>query len=411
VETIIVIDRDTLPEFPMPRSAACPFDPPPAITELSAQPSIGRVRTWDGSTPWLITRHPDVRTIFADPRFSSDQRRPGYPSVGPGDKLGPDDPPSGSFLTMDGTEHAGFRRKLIGEFTVRRIEALRPRVVEIVDGLLAELAAGPRPADLVSAFALPLPSLVICELLGVPYADHEFFQQHSRDVLETNVGAEQTSRALVALLDYLKGLVKAKEAAPGDDLLSRLITTCVTTGELTSRDVVGIGILLLVAGHETTANMISLGVLTLLRHPDHAALLRSTTDPTVINSAVEELLRLLTITHVGARRAAIEDVQLGEVVIKAGEGVILAGNAANRDPAVFENPDEFDAQRGVNHHVAFGFGPHQCLGQPLARLELQIVYPALLRAFPDLALAVDFDELSFRHEMPMYGVAALPVSW
>jgi cytochrome P450 len=277
--------------------------------------------------------------------------------------------------------------------------------------MLDAMAAGPRPTDLVDALALPLPSLVICELLGVPYADHDFFQRHSRDMLDTHAGPEQTKRALMELVRYLNDLVVAKQTDPGDDVISRLLENQVRTGELTTREVAGVATLLLVAGHETTANQIALGVLTLLRHPDHAAELRDTADPTVVKDSVEELLRLLTITQVGARRVAVADVAVGDIVIRAGEGVIVATNAANRDPAVFDHADEYDPHRPANRHLAFGFGPHQCLGQPLARLELQVVYPALLRRFPRLTLAVGDDELSYRDDMPMYGVNALPVTW
>ena len=390
----------------MPRQ--CPYDPPARLGELRAEDPITRVRSWDGSTPWLITAYEPARAALVSPALSSNPARPGYPAVGPGDVVVPDEPQSpGVLLTMDGAEHARLRRRLIGEFTVRRIEALRPRVEQLVDELLDAMAEGPKPADLVSALALPLPSLVISELLGVPYADHEFFQQHSQDTLNTEAGQEHTQRALRELVDYLARLVLAKQTDPGDDLLSRLLEA----GELTTREVAGVGVLLLVAGHETTANQIALGALTLLRHPDQADELRAANDPDAIRTAVEELLRLLTITQVGARRVAVEDVRIGDVLIRAGEGVIIATNAANRDPAVFDHPDDYDPRRPANRHIAFGFGPHQCLGQPLARLELQVVHPALLRRFPTMKLAVDPAELSYRDTMPMYGVNRLPVTW
>ncbi|HEX3779119.1 MAG TPA: cytochrome P450 [Pseudonocardiaceae bacterium] len=401
-------DRENPPAFPMRRD--CPFDPPPELTRLRAEQPISRVRIWDGSTPWLITRHQDVRAVLADRRFSSDPTRPGYPGRSAGGQLRRQRGP-GSFLTMDDPEHARHRRKLISEFTVRRTESLRPMITEAVDGLLATMAAGPRPVDLVTAFALPLPSLVICRLLGVPYADHEFFQQRSRDMLDTRADPEHNLRAAKELGAYVYGLVKAKVADPGDDLLSRLVTSWLATGELTAREITSMAMLLLVAGHETTANMIGLGVLLLLRDPAAATTIREATDPAVANGAVEELLRLLTITHLGRRRVATEDVDLGGTLIRAGDGVIAAADVANRDPAVFADPDRFDPLRQPNHHVAFGFGVHQCLGQPLARLELQIGYPALLRAFPGLALAVDAADISYRAELPIYGVDALPVTW
>ena len=397
-----------LPAFPMTR--ACPLDPPADLAELAATRPIGRVRIWDGSTPWLITRHDDVRAVLADRRFSSDPTTPGFPSQSPVSKFRRERS-RGTFLTMDDPEHARYRRMLVGEFTVRRIEALRPLVVESVTDLLASMAAGPNPVDLVTAFALPLPSLVICHLLGVPYAEHEFFQQHSRDMLDATGDPREALRAAKELAAYLFGLIKAKEAKPADDLLSRLIDTRLRTGELDRREVTSMAILLLVAGHETTANQLALGVAALLREPDQARQLREATDADVVNGAVEELLRLLTITHFGRRRIATEDVELHGTLIKAGDGVIAAADIANRDPELFAEPDAFNPARTPNRHVAFGFGVHQCLGQPLARLELQLALPALLRRFPDLRLAVDFDEITFRDKLPIYGPQALPVAW
>jgi hypothetical protein len=397
-----------LPTFPMSRG--CPLDPPADLVELAAARPIGRVRIWDGSTPWLITRHDDVRAVLADRRFSSDPTRPGFPNQSPVSKLRREQG-NRSFLTMDDPEHARYRRMLVGEFTVRRIEALRPLIVESVTDLLAAMAAGGKPVDLVSAFALPLPSLVICHLLGVPYADHEFFQRHSRDMLNATGDPQEALRAGKELARYVYGLIKAKETDPGDDLLSRLIDTRLRTGELTGREVTSMAMLLLIAGHETTANQLALGVAALLRNPDQAAQLRAATDEDVIDGVVEELLRLLTITHFGRRRVATEDVEVNGTLIRAGEGVIAAGDIANRDPNLFADPAKFDPTRKPNRHVAFGFGVHQCLGQPLARLELQIAFPALLRRFPDLRLAVGFDEIAFRDKLPIYGPHALPISW
>jgi hypothetical protein len=399
---------DDLPAFPMARQ--CPFDPPAELVDLAASRPIGRVRIWDGSTPWLLTRHDDVRAVLADRRFSSDPAKTGFPNQSPVSKFRRERS-KGSFLTMDDPEHARYRRMLVGEFTVRRIEALRPRIEATVHALLDSMTAGPNPVDLVSAFALPLPSLVICHLLGVPYADHEFFQRQSSDMLDTTGDPAEALRAGKELAVYLYKLIKAKEADPGDDLLSRLVDARLRTGELTDREITSMAILLLVAGHETTANQLALGVAALLRNPEQVEVLRTATEPEVINGAVEELLRLLTITHFGRRRIATEDVELNGTLIKAGEGVIAAADIANRDPRLFADPEAFDPARTPNRHVAFGFGVHQCLGQPLARLELQLALPALLRHFPDLRLAADLDQIPFRDKLPIYGPQELPVAW
>ncbi|SPL88140.1 putative cytochrome P450 hydroxylase [[Actinomadura] parvosata subsp. kistnae] len=293
-----------IPAFLMPRT--CPLNPPEQLARLRAEQPITRVRLWDGTTPWLVTRYDDVRAVLADPRFSADPARPGYPARSPAGKRRTG---GVSFLQMDDPEHARYRRMLIGEFTMRRMERLRPLVLETIEGLLSAMAAGPRPVDLVEAFALPAPSMVICRLLGVPYADHAFFQQHSRTMLDTRADPEDVAGARRALARYLHELVVAKQADPGDDLIGRLIERHGRTGELTTRQMVAMAMLLLVAGHETTANMIALGTLTLLQHPEQARRLRDG-EPAYVRGTVEELLRLLTITHTGRRRTAVEDVDL-----------------------------------------------------------------------------------------------------
>jgi cytochrome P450 len=281
-----------------------------------------------------------------------------------------------------------------------------------VDRLIDELLAGPKPADLVEAFALPVPSLVICDLLGVPYADHEFFQANSRCLITRTSSAEERGGAFRALHEYLDHLLAEKIAHPREDVLSGLGER-VAAGELTRSDAAGVGVLLLIAGHETTANMIALGTLALLEHPDQLALLRESGagDPALVAGAVEELLRYLNITHNGRRRVALEDIEIGGRTIRAGDGLIMANDIANRDPEAFAEPDRLDLRRDARHHVAFGFGIHQCLGQPLARLELQVVYATLYRRIPTLALATEMDRIRFKHDGAVYGVYELPVTW
>ncbi|HEY3471613.1 MAG TPA: cytochrome P450 [Amycolatopsis sp.] len=394
------------PEFPMPRAAGCPFDPPPAARALQEQAPLARVRLWDGSTPWLVTRYAEQRALLADPRVSADITRPGYPSPAPLPKGG-----TGiSFILMDNPEHARLRKMVTAPFTIRRVAAMRPAVQEIVDDLIDELLAGPKPVDLVEAFALPVPSLVICELLGVPYADHDFFQENSKVIIRRDAKPEERAAGHQALVGYLDRLMGEKLAAPADDLLSGLAVR-VHAGELTRTEAAQMGVLLLIAGHETTANMIALGTLALLEHPDQLARLRDTDDPALVASAVEELLRYLNITHNGRRRVAIEDIEIAGQTIRAGEGLILANDIANRDPAVFPDGDSLDLGRDAHRHVAFGFGVHQCLGQPLARLELQVVYRTLYRRIPTLALATDLEKVPFKHDGSVYGVYELPVTW
>jgi cytochrome P450 len=390
----------------MARASGCPFDPPPA---LRTSAPVSRIRLWDGSTPWLITRHPDTRAILADPRVSADARRAGYPHTSAGAQARRTR--GATFISMDDPDHARLRRMVTGTFAIRRVDALRPSIQRIVDERIDALLAGPRPVDLVEAFALPVPSLVICHLLGVPYADHDFFQRRARVLVSRDQTAEQAIAAQDELTEYLDGIIADKLAEPADDLLSKLAGEHVATGQLSRRDAALMAMLLVIAGHETTANMIALGTLALLEHPDQLAALRDTDDPALIAGAVEELLRYLTITHSGRRRIALQDIELDGQTIHAGDGIVLAGDAANRDEDAFPDADRLDVHRDARAHLAFGFGVHACLGQPLARVELQIVYGTLYRRIPGLRLAAPLEQIPFKHDSNVYGVYELPVTF
>jgi cytochrome P450 len=401
-----------LSEFPMPRAAACPFDPPPRMRTLQQEGPLRKVRLWNGDEAWLVTRYAEQRQLLSDPRLSSDINQPGYPRQAPPITAVVAGQPVGlSFISMDDPEHAQLRRMVTAPFMIKRVEALRPAVQQIVDGLIDDMLAGPKPVDLVEAFALPVPSLVICRLLGVPYADHDFFQANTKILIKRDTDPEERNAATLRLHEYLDHLVGEKIANPVDDLLSQLAVERIATGELSRTEVASLGRLLLIAGHETTANMIALGTLALLQRPDQLALLRDIDDPATAAGAVEELLRYLNIAHSGRRRVATADIEIADAVIRAGEGVIMANEIANRDPAAFPDPDRLDIQRDARHHLAFGFGVHQCLGQPLARMELQVVYGTLYRRVPTLRLATDFTRLRFKHDGLVYGVYELPVTW
>jgi cytochrome P450 len=393
------------PEYPMRRATA--LHPPPDLYGLQREQPVSRVTLWDGSEPWLLTRHEDVRTALADPRLSVETDRPGFPrfSAGAPSSMGG----RATFISLDPPEHDVIRRMLTREFMPRRMELLRADLERIAGGLIDEMVEHGPPTDLVGAFALPLPSLVICRLLGVPYEDHDRFQGWSRVFVDTTRDLDDVVDAGRHLTNYLDELVTIKEQWPGDDLLSRLLDEHVRAGALDREGLVDIARLMLTAGHETTANAIALGILTLLRHPEQLRELRD--DPSLAPGAADELLRYLTINHLGRRRVAKGDVTIGGQLIHAGEGVIAAADIANRDADVFENPDDFDIHRDARQHVAFGFGIHQCLGQHLARLELEVALVALFTRLPDLALAASFEELTFKHDKIVYGVDALPVRW
>jgi cytochrome P450 len=395
------------PAYPMPKATGCPFDPSPELKSLQAEERLAKVEIWDGSTPWLVTRFADQRALLGDPRVSADSTRTGYPDSIPNVSQ---ERESFAFIQMDDPEHARLRRMVTAPFMIKRVRAMQPGVQQIVDDLIDQMLAGPQPADLVEALALPVPSLVICQLLGVPYDDHDFFQETSRMLIRLETPAAERKAAADRLIEYLDDLIGRKLAEPADDVLTELADR-VRTGELTRREAAGTGILLLVAGHETTANMIALGTLALMEHPSQFAVLRDTDDPKVVARAVEELLRYLNITHRGRRRVAAEDFEYAGQQIRAGDGLIFPNDIANRDPEAFPDPDVLDVERDARRHVAFGFGVHQCLGQPLARMELQVVYSTLYRRIPTLRRAVPLDQIPFKHDAQIYGVYSLPVTW
>ncbi|MEU9330098.1 cytochrome P450 [Streptomyces canus] len=400
---------EAVPDFPMPRAAGCPFAPPPAMMKLHAEDPVSRVRLWDGSVHWLVTRYEDQRALYGDPRLSVDTTRPGFPYLNEAFReTAAKNPPS--FLNMDDPDHARIRRMVTGGFAVKRIEAMRPAVQRMTDDLIDTMLAGPKPVDLVEALTLPLPSLVICELLGVPYEDHDFFQANSKVGLRRDVTAEAVRAAFGEIYQYLSGQIDAKLADPADDMLSELAAR-VRAGDLTHHDATMLGVLLLGAGHETSANMLALGILAFLEHPDQLSVVRDTDDPKVLASAADEMLRYLTVVHNGQRRLALEDLEIGGRSIRAGEGVIIPGATGNWQSDVFPDPERLDVRRDARRHMAFGFGIHQCLGQPLARLELQVVYHTVFRRIRTLRRATGLDKIPFKDDGIVYGVYELPVTW
>lgn len=379
------------------------FDPPAEFAALRVESPVCPVSLRHGQQAHLVTRYDDVRAVLRDHgRFSSDPSTPGFPQLRPvvDRKAAP-----GSFLVTDPPEHTRYRRLVTGEFTVRRMAALRADVERITRERLAALRSGPRPADLVTAFALPVPSDVICLLLGVPVADQEFFSTRSRAHLDRSLSAARVREALDELHGYLADLVRARRLAPRDDLVSRLVRE----PGLTDEEAVGMTVLLLVGGHETTANSIALSVLALQR--ERAWWEALVASPDLVDNAVEELLRFLSPVHHGVVRAVAGEAAVGGTVLAAGEGVIASLFAANRDPAAFPDPDRLDLRRDARAHLAFGSGVHQCVGQLLARLEMRVALRALVTELPDLRLAVPFEEVEFKFDAPIYGLRSLPVTW
>jgi cytochrome P450 len=393
----------TVTTMPAARRPGCPFDPPTELVDAQRHGPISRYTFPGGKAGWLVTGYDQVRAVLADQRFSSRRELMLHPTIDYGDMEALPAPP-GEFLLMDEPRHSRYRKPLMGKFTVRRMRLLTERIEQITtEHLDAMEEAGP-PTDLVTAFANPIPAVVICELLGVPYEDRGSFQEQVRSFMDGETSDEEMIAAYTATQHYLAELVAAKRANPTDDVLSDL-----TDSDLTDEELRGMALILLAAGLDTTANMLALGTFALLRHPEQLAALRA--DPGLTDRAVEELLRYLGVAKT-FMRTALEDVEVGGQLIEAGSPVILSYNTANRDPGRFADPHALDLGRQDGGHLAFGHGIHQCLGQQLARVELRVAFPALLDRFPTLRLAVPPEEVALRPETAdIYGVKSLPVAW
>ncbi|MGW9523373.1 cytochrome P450 [Streptomyces diastaticus] len=397
------MDDSNLPtSYPVPRT--CPLDPAPVFDDLRENRPLHRARLdFDGSDVWLVTRHADARAVLSDHRFSSDFSREGFPA-----RMTVRPPGPGTFIRMDPPEHSRLRRAVVDEFKKKRIEALRPAVQQIVDDLIDAMLEHGAPADLVQRIALPLPTLVICELLGVPYTDRDFFQECTAVIGDQSATPVRRQAVRDELRAYLDRLVGRKTEEPEDDLLSRVAAHRERDG-VSHDEVVGIATLLMIAGFETIANQIGVGTLTLLRHPEQLTAVRE--DPSVVPGLVEETLRHQTVIDYGLRRVAVEDVEIAGRTIRAGEGVVVVLSSANRDASVFPDPGRLDPHRPAHDHLAFGHGLHQCLGQLLARLQLGVLWRTLFARVPTLHTAVPDEEIPFRTDMFVHGVHELPVAW
>ncbi|MFD8970990.1 MULTISPECIES: cytochrome P450 [Streptomyces] len=388
----------TVTTLPAERRPGCPFDPPAELIEAREHGPISRYTHPGGKPGWMITGYDLVRSVLADSRFSARKDLLNVVDF----ELPP--APPGEFLLMDEPQHGRYRKPLVGKFTARRMRLLTERVEQITaDCLDAMEQAGPT-ADLVTAFAKPIPTIIICELLGVPYEDRDSFQEQIDTFMGGATSDEELIAAYTATQEYLARLVAAKRAKPTDDVLSEL-----TDSDLTDEELKGISLILLAAGFDTTANMLSLGTFALLRNPEQLAALRA--DPTLVDQAVEELLRYLTVAK-SFMRTALEDVEVGGQIVEAGTTVVLSYNTANRDPERYPDPHALDLGREAGGHLAFGHGIHLCLGAQLARVEMRVAFTALVSRFPTLRLAVPAEEVALRPEAAdIYGVKSLPVTW
>ncbi|WP_432841691.1 cytochrome P450 [Dactylosporangium sp. CA-092794] len=394
------------PAYPMGREAGCPFAPPPEYRRLRDSEPISRVRLYDGREAWLFTRYEDIRAVLAHPSVSAETLDPRFPFLTPGDKVSKQ---AQSFQRWDDPRHATRRRMLMPNFTIKRIEAMRPRIRAMIDDIYDRMIALGPPLDLVEHLALALPSSVACDLLGVDYSSHEFFETRFAVRLDRRSSAEQVQRANAEVRAFVDDVVRSKYGANKPDLIGQFVTRHVETGEVAHEDAVTDAMLLLLAGHETTANMIALGTLALLDHPGQLDRVRA--DRGIVPNAVEELLRFLTISHSMGVRLAKEPFEISGQAIAAGDGLLVPVAAGNWDDSVFAHPERLDVTREARGHLTFGFGPHVCLGQPLARMELDEVFSTLFERFPGLRAERPAGEAAFKFDAVFYGLYDLPVTW
>ena len=390
--------------MPVPRAAHCPLHPPAEFVNWREEPGLRRAM-YHGQPAWIVSRYQDIRAALTDPRLSAETIPDSIKPSSAADNNVPV-----IFARTDDPEHHRLRRMLTGNFTFRRCESMRPQIQELVDHFLGEMITTGPPADIVRDFGLPVPSLVIALLLGVPPEDLPLFQHHTTVGLDTRSSEEEKAHGFGAMYTYIQQLVYRKEREPTDDLISRLATEYIATGQLDHETAAMTGVIMMQAGHETTANMISLGTVALLQHPDIFKRLGQADDHAVIANIVEELMRYLTIVHSQVDRVAIEDLTIGGQLIRAGDWVLMNLPAANWDTEFVDNPDALDAERNTRGHLAFGYGVHQCIGANLARVEMQVAFATLARRLPGLKLAVSPGELRFK-EADIYGMKELPVTW
>lgn len=389
--------------YPFTPSAA-PCEPAPGLRELAAKCPVSKVELPDRSQAWLVTGFREVRELLADPRYSR-----ALVFAGERPRRGIEATVANGLMSKDPPEHTELRRLVSGAFTDRRMQALRPQVARIVDELIDAMRAGPRPTDLAQAFSHALPARVICLLLGVPTADIGKFHSWSQTMLgDPNRAPDRIDDAYAAMSSYIATLIADKRETPADDL----ITVLLDTGGLPEEELIRFCVTLLLAGQETPANMISLSFAALCRYPAELGRLRA--DLSLIPAAVEELLRYVVISSGGGvtlSRITKEEVSLGGVTIPAGATVLPARYIANRDPGVFDDPDQLDIGRVPAPHLGFGAGAHYCLGAQLARIELQEAFRGLLTRLPGLRMAVSPANVEFRASLIVNSIRELPVTW
>ncbi|WP_438493535.1 cytochrome P450 [Streptomyces asiaticus] len=371
---------------------------------------VRQVTLWSGEKIWAVSRYRDVRTVLTDERFSADITREGFPLMRPSVGLAFRSMGRRNFMRMDGPEHIRLRKMVAQDFNAKSVERWRPDIEKLTEDIISRLLAAGKSFDLVSEIAEQVPTRVVCWVLGIPERDQSYFRGLTQRYMSLQSTPEETRHVVESLIGYLDQLIDVKREQPADDMLSRLVHEHMLPGDLNQEDLNATARLILVAGHESSVSMISMGTLALLEHEDKWEALRR--DPSQLPQAIEELLRYLTVVHQTTVRVTTEDIEVGGVLIPAGQGVIALTSSANRDGSFFTSPDTIDWERErLRQHFAFGYGPHHCLGHLLAKLELQVVFASLLRTMPGLRLTVPSDQLNFKSDQSITGVARLPVTW
>lgn len=394
------------PETSFPYERKCPFSRPDEYSDLEREGGVHKVRLATGLDVWAVTGWHNIRSLLTDARTSASRKHDNFPFYFPAP---PEFRTETSFIGFDGEEHKRTRRLAAVTFTARRVKNLRPRIEQIINERYEAIEELDEPFDFHQHFSLPVPMTVICELLGVPYEDHEFFQRNGTILLGGHVSREARQAALVDVSEYLLQLVKRKRRNPDEEgLVSRAIRQADESSETFSdKDIANLARLLMNGGHETTASMLSLGTGALLEHPDQLRLIRE--DKSFVPQAVEELVRYATIGDAAIPRVATEDIELGGATIKAGDGILCLGLTGNRDESLYESPDELDITRGNRQHFGFGHGVHHCIGADLARAEMELVWSTLFDRFPNMSLETPMNELGMKHAAVIYGPWELPI--
>ncbi|NDJ52328.1 MAG: cytochrome P450 [Chloroflexi bacterium] len=384
-------------------------DPHPIYAEMRAEAPLYRgLGPISGQPRWFFTRYEDCVEVLKDPRFIKDYRKFLSPEQREADRNDPENIIGYHMLSMDPPDHTRLRALVHKAFTPKMVENLRGRIAEIADGLIDDMVAQGRQADLIQTYALPLPIIVIAELLGVTTERRAEFRDWIKAIMWDSNDASRIA-AVGAFVQYCNELIAQRRADPQDDLVSALTNVSEEDDQLSHEEILSMIFLLLTAGHETTINLIGNGTLALIDHPDQRSALKE--DPSLIHTAVEEMLRYEGPVEMTLARFAAEEIAWGGQTIGRGEMVFAVLLSADRDETVFPDPNRFDITRRPNKHIAFGAGIHYCLGAPLARLEASIAFPTLLQRLPDLALATPRDQLQWNDTLLFRGMATLPVTY